>query len=87
MTTLLEINSWTSCIDDVYAPGMAAESDEPMSGHAIRVPDALWKRFGDVCKAKGASRSTKLREYMVAEVAAYDREQRRIAREMTGDES
>lgn len=87
MTTLLEINSWTGRMDDVYAPPMAAaEDDEPMSAHAIRVPEALWKAFGEACRAKGSSRSVEIRRHMVAEVAAYVREQRRIARESDGAE-
>jgi hypothetical protein len=62
---------------------MAAESDEPMTGHALRAPAALWKRFGEVCKARGTSRSTRLRELMTTEIATYDREQRRIAFEQS----
>lgn len=81
MTLLLEINSWTGCSDDAYASPMPTEDDAAMSNHAFRVPDALWKAFGDACKAKGTSRSDDLRRYMTAEVAAYERDQRRLARE------
>jgi hypothetical protein len=82
VTALVEINSWTSRIDDVYAPAMPIEDSEAaLKGHAIRVSGALWKAFGEVCKAKESSRSVELRRFMAAEVAAYEREQRRIARE------
>ena len=82
MTTLLEINNWTGRSDDVYAPDMAApEDDEPMSGHAMRFPDALWKEFGEACKAEGSSRSVEVRKFMVAKVETYRRKQRRASSE------
>jgi hypothetical protein len=82
VTALLEINNWTGRSDDVYAPDMAAaEDDEPMSGHAMRFPDSLWKAFGEACKAEGTTRSVEVRKFMVAKVDAYRAKQRRIARE------
>lgn len=77
MTTLLEINNWTGRSDDVYAPGMTDEPAEAaMSAHAMRFPDALWKEFGEACKAEGSSRSVEVRKFMIAKVAAHRRKLR-----------
>lgn len=81
MTALIEINNWTSRIDDAYASAVTAEDETAMSNHAFRVPDALWKAYGAACKAKGTTRSDDLRRYMTAEVAEHERKLRRIARE------
>jgi len=81
VTALLEINNWTGRIDDVYAPAVAPADDEPMTARAFRMPDALWESFGKACKAMGTTRSDELRRHMTQVVAAYEREQRRVARE------
>ena len=86
MTVLAEINNWTGCIDDVYAPDMAAEDDEPMSGHAMRFPNALWKEFGEACKAEGSTRSVEVRKFMTAKVAAYRRKLRAEAEQAAARE-
>lgn len=81
MGMLVEINKWTDRMDGAYAALMPTEDDAAMSNRAFRVPDALWEAFGVACKAMATTRSDELRRHMQSTVAAYEREQRRIARE------
>jgi hypothetical protein len=47
----------------------------------FRLDTETWEAFGRACEARGISRSDALRLHIKAEVAAFEREQRRIARE------
>ena len=48
----------------------------------VRIDDELWAAYGRACKAKGlGSRAVGIRMHIAAVVAAYEREQRKIARE------
>jgi hypothetical protein len=44
-------------------------------GRVIRVDEETWAAYGEVCEAKGLSRSADLRVYIKAQVAAHRRQQ------------
>lgn len=90
MTIAAEIDSCRPCLCSVYAVGMP--EDTPATGgktpgRLIRLSNELWDDYDLACKAMGTSRSDDIRRHVTAVVAAWKREQRRLAREGLGDES
>jgi hypothetical protein len=50
--------------------------NQPKTPHRnIRVDDELWADYGNVCDAKGTTRSDDLRAHMTAEVEAWKADQ------------
>jgi metal-responsive CopG/Arc/MetJ family transcriptional regulator len=61
---------------------MASErADGRTPNRVFRLDTETWEAFERSCEAKGISRSDAIRQFIKADVAAYEREQRRIARE------
>lgn len=62
---------------------MATEQrpDGRTPNRVFRVETTAWETFERACKAEGISRSDALRQFIYAKNSAYEREQRRIARE------
>lgn len=88
MTVLAEIENSTSCICSVYAVPMPEDTSATSGktpGRVIRVKDELWEKYGVACEAMSTTRSDDIRRHMAARVAEYERVQRRIAREASGD--
>lgn len=84
MTVLTEPAGWTGCICSAYTPPVAdqtPDADDAMTNRAFRIRDEDWAEYGRACKALGTTRSDDLRRHVTATIAAYRREQRRIARE------
>jgi len=75
-------DQWTSCRCPVYCGAMASErADGRTPNRVFRLDTETWEAFERSCESKGISRSDAIRQFIKADVAAYEREQRRIARE------
>lgn len=73
---------WIDCMCPVPCGDMAGErADGRTPNRVFRLDTETWEAFGRACDAKGISRSDALRMFIKAEVAAFEREQRRVARE------
>lgn len=65
---------------------MASErADGRTPNRVFRLDTETWEDYEAACAAEGISRSDDLRMHIKAKVAAFKREQRRIARESGGD--
>lgn len=60
---------------------MAPRGDGKTPNRVVRIDTETWDAYARVCEARGISRADDLRMYIKRQIADYEREQRRIARE------
>jgi deoxycytidylate deaminase len=86
MTVLTEINNSTDCLCSAYAVPVAEKTRSGNTpNRVIRVSDEDWVKYGEAVARMGSTRSDDMRRHIKATIAADEREQRRIARESSGD--
>jgi hypothetical protein len=60
---------------------MAARADGKTPNRVVRIDDETWDAYARVCDARGISRADAIRQSIKREIAEFEREERRIARE------
>jgi hypothetical protein len=60
---------------------MAPRGDGKTPNRVVRIDDATWEAYALVCEARGISRADAIRQNIKREIAEFEREQRRVARE------
>lgn len=68
------------CIGTGYPVAMA-RGDGKTPNRVVRIDDETWAAYAQVCEARGISRADAIRLSIKREIAEFEREQRRIARE------
>lgn len=74
---------WTEGIGAGYCVDMAQRADGKTPNRVVRIDNDTWSAYARVCEARGISRADDLRMYIKRQIAEFEREQRRIAREST----
>lgn len=69
------------CIGTGYPAAMAPRGDGKTPNRVVRIDDETWAAYARVCEDRGISRADDLRMYIRRQIAEFEREQRRIARE------
>lgn len=75
---------WTEGIGTGYCVDMAPRADGKTPNRVVRIDDETWAAYDRVCAARGISRADAIRQNIKREIAEFEREQRRIARETAG---
>jgi hypothetical protein len=60
---------------------MAPRGDGKTPNRVVRIDDETWAAYARVCEARGISRADAIRLNIKREIADFEREQRRAARE------
>lgn len=72
---------WTPGIGTDYCVDMAPRAVGKTPNRVVRIDDETWAAYARVCEARGISRADAIRLSIKREIAEFEREQRRIARE------
>jgi hypothetical protein len=73
---------WTDCTCTAYCVAVApGRADGKTPNRVIRIDDETWAAYLRVCDARGISRSDAIRMNIKREIAEFERDERRAARE------
>ena len=72
---------WTDRICTGYGDAMATRADGKTPNRVIRIDDETWAEYARVCEARGISRSDAVRLNIKREIAEFQEQERRIARQ------